>query len=212
MPSRCGDWAFNLNRSCSGSCRHVKGENVPGSPSPPMRTSVGPIPPNRDCRTPDLRCSLVQVCGERIRAMSGRRAEPAYAERSPDPGGSGDAPPLMVGRSVAYLALVDRLQHAARVRRPVLLLGERGTGKELCARWLHQATRTGKPFVALNCGTLSRELHLDQLFGHRRGAFSGATRWGPLEWRWAEGCACSFSAPCPHRPRSRCCARSRRGA
>jgi len=59
---------------------------------------------------------------------------------------------------------------------PVLLLGETGTGKEMMARAVHRWSRRPGPFVAVNCGALTRELAQSQLFGHVRGAYTGATR------------------------------------
>ncbi len=70
-------------------------------------------------------------------------------------------------------ALLERLEH---VRIPVLLEGESGSGKELVARALHASSSVGSgPFLALNCAALPRDLVASELFGHRRGAFTGAT-------------------------------------
>lgn len=105
-------------------------------------------------------------------------------------GGSSPPPAALIGRSPIFEAALARLEDAARVDRSVLLLGERGTGKELFARRLHALRvargRTGA-FIAVNCGTLSRELHLSQLFGHRRGAFTGALEDHPGYFGAAEG-------------------------
>ena len=60
---------------------------------------------------------------------------------------------------------------------PVLVLGETGTGKELFAEAIHAASQRAKaPFIAVNCGAIPRELVNAELFGHRKGAFTGADR------------------------------------
>ena len=83
--------------------------------------------------------------------------------------------PGMVGRSPAMQQLSRLVRRIAALRAPVLLLGESGSGKELVARAVHCASpRVAGPFVALNGATLSLELSGSELFGHRRGAFTGA--------------------------------------
>jgi psp operon transcriptional activator len=82
-----------------------------------------------------------------------------------------------IGRSEAFLAFTERLSRAAAVDRPVLLVGERGTGKELAAAKLHYLSRRWEgPLVALNCAALSPALVEAELFGHEQGAFTGASR------------------------------------
>jgi DNA-binding NtrC family response regulator len=79
------------------------------------------------------------------------------------------------GNSPAVAAVRDLLVRAARVDTPVLLTGETGTGKEVAARFLARAGRgRDRPFVAVNAATLTPELAASQLFGHERGAFTGA--------------------------------------
>jgi DNA-binding NtrC family response regulator len=81
----------------------------------------------------------------------------------------------IVSRSVRMRAVFDRANAAARSDTPVLIVGETGTGKELVARAIHSNSRRGKrPFVPINCAALPRDLVESELFGHRRGAFSGA--------------------------------------
>jgi len=80
-----------------------------------------------------------------------------------------------LGQSEPFLDFQDHLSRVAPVNRPVLLLGERGTGKELAARRLHfLSKRWDGPFVTLNCATLSPTLIESELFGHERGAYTGA--------------------------------------
>lgn len=82
-----------------------------------------------------------------------------------------------LGQSEVFLDFQEKLSRVAPVDRPVLLLGERGTGKELAARRVHYlSSRWQGPFVTLNCATLSPTLIEAELFGHERGAFTGAER------------------------------------
>ncbi len=75
----------------------------------------------------------------------------------------------------AFLAQLTMLRRVAHSEASVLIRGETGTGKELVARALHgMSRRAQRPFVAVNCGTLSREFLVSEIFGHRRGAFTGA--------------------------------------
>ena len=82
-----------------------------------------------------------------------------------------------IGQSGAFLDAVERASRAAATRRPVLVIGERGTGKELIAERLHRLSpRWGEPLVTLNCAALPETLIEAELFGHEQGAFTGATR------------------------------------
>jgi psp operon transcriptional activator len=82
-----------------------------------------------------------------------------------------------IGQSTAFLDAVERASRAAPVRRPVLVIGERGTGKELIAQRLHHLSpRWGEPLITLNCAALPETLIEAELFGHEAGAFTGATR------------------------------------
>ncbi len=88
-----------------------------------------------------------------------------------------DALPEALGVSPAFLTLQERLARLAPVPRPVLLVGERGTGKELAAARLHYLSKRWEgPFIRLNCAALAPELLDSELFGHEPGAFTGATR------------------------------------
>ena len=82
----------------------------------------------------------------------------------------------LVGRSPAFRRMLDRLMRVAPAAANVLLLGETGTGKEVAARALHEASaRVGGPFVAVDCSGLTATLFESELFGHEKGAFTGAS-------------------------------------
>ncbi len=95
------------------------------------------------------------------------------AERLPASAPAGEAPAL--GVSPAMRAVETLLRKAARVDVPVVLTGETGVGKEVAARFLHAASAcAAQPFVAVNCAAIPRDLAESTLFGHERGAFTGA--------------------------------------
>ncbi len=88
-----------------------------------------------------------------------------------------DALPEALGESEVFLDFQDRLSRVAKVERPVLIIGERGTGKELAARRVHYLSkRWQEPLVELNCAALASTLIESELFGHEAGAFTGAQR------------------------------------
>jgi two-component system response regulator HydG len=83
----------------------------------------------------------------------------------------------VIGRSAAMQEVLDRVARVATSDATVLISGESGTGKELVARALHVSSRRGdRPFVPLNCAAVTETLLESELFGHARGAFTGATR------------------------------------
>lgn len=82
-----------------------------------------------------------------------------------------------IGESVAFLDALERASRAAALNRPVLVIGERGTGKELIAERLHRLSpRWGEAMIVLNCAALPETLIEAELFGHEAGAFTGAMR------------------------------------
>ncbi|HET6726081.1 MAG TPA: phage shock protein operon transcriptional activator [Gammaproteobacteria bacterium] len=82
----------------------------------------------------------------------------------------------MLGESPAFLNLLEQVSRVAAVDKPVLVIGERGTGKELIAARLHYLSpRWDQPLIKLNCATLTESLLETELFGHEAGAFTGAT-------------------------------------
>jgi DNA-binding NtrC family response regulator len=83
---------------------------------------------------------------------------------------------LIVGEHESMHALYEQIEKVARTDTPVLIAGETGTGKELVAESLHRASARSGDFVAVNCGSLSRDLAGSELFGHEKGSFTGAVR------------------------------------
>ncbi len=93
-----------------------------------------------------------------------------------------------VGQSLAFLDAVELAGRAAELNRPVLVIGERGTGKELVAERLHRLSRRwGEPLIIMNCAALPETLIEAELFGHEQGAFTGATRARPGRFEEADG-------------------------
>ncbi len=85
--------------------------------------------------------------------------------------------PLIIGESQAMKEVMQTIHQIAPANTNVLILGESGTGKELVARTIHHLSpRSHHPFVAFNCGSFTRELMANELFGHEKGAYTGATR------------------------------------
>ncbi|MGH8631616.1 MAG: sigma-54-dependent transcriptional regulator, partial [Burkholderiales bacterium] len=94
--------------------------------------------------------------------------------------------PRIVGEHPVMQEAAREMQRIAPTDTTVLLLGESGTGKELFARALHQLSpRAAKPFVALNCAAIPETLVENELFGHERGAFTGADRRSPGKFELA---------------------------
>src|SRR5947207_13589055 len=82
----------------------------------------------------------------------------------------------IVGTSPALQPVLARVSKVARSDSTVLIMGETGTGKELLARAIHRRSpRSARPFVSVNCAAVPRELIASELFGHEKGAFTGAT-------------------------------------
>lgn len=122
-----------------------------------------------------------RVLGQ-IAAFREREAPPA-PPRPPAPSAAGPkgsraggaAAGAFVGESPAVQRVRDLADRVAPSRAPVFVHGESGTGKEVLAKYIHAQSGRGGPFVAINCANLPRELVESALFGHRKGAFTGAT-------------------------------------
>jgi psp operon transcriptional activator len=83
----------------------------------------------------------------------------------------------LLGTAASFVAVMEQVSRAAPLDRPVLVIGERGTGKELVAARLHYLSkRWDRPFVKMNCATLAETLLETELFGHEAGSFTGATK------------------------------------
>jgi DNA-binding NtrC family response regulator len=141
-------------RGADGLWRARTNPDEPGAPetalAPGDRVSVGPF-------------SLALTA-------AGEARPAAQAQAVPEPASLG-----IVGDSPRMRLLRAQIARLGRLRAPVLVTGETGTGKELVARGLHESSPRGEgPFVAVNCGSLTSSLLEDALFGHERGAFTGA--------------------------------------
>ena len=93
----------------------------------------------------------------------------------------------LIGESPPMQSVYEQIEKVGRTPSPVLILGETGTGKELVAESIHRASGRPGQFVAVNCGSLSRELAASELFGHEKGSFTGAVRRHPGFFKRADG-------------------------
>ncbi len=118
-------------------------------------------------------------------------AELAHDDAAPSvPPGLADSAGFegIIGTSPAMLRLFETVRRVAPTSATVLITGDNGTGKELVARAVHRrSTRADRPFVALNCAALSEGVLESELFGHERGAFTGAARSREGKFEYADG-------------------------
>ncbi len=111
----------------------------------------------------------LRAANERLRRVAGKRWQ-------------------IVGDSDAIHAVMAKIERVAPVPRPVLVLGPRGTGKELVARAIHiLSPRASEPFVTINCAAVPESLLESELFGHEEGAFTGATKQKEGKFELADG-------------------------
>jgi len=96
--------------------------------------------------------------------------------------------PSIIGESMAMRGLLSLIRKVSPTDSTVLVLGESGTGKELVATSIHEnSQRKTKPFIKLNCAAIPAELLESELFGHEKGAFTGATKFKPGKFDMADG-------------------------
>lgn len=116
---------------------------------------------------------LVGSGAQVVRGRRDRRAAPAQGS-----GALGEAPPVgLLGRSPLFVAAVERARRVAATQASVFISGESGTGKEMIAQYIHaQSRRASGPLVAVNCAALPEGLLESEMFGHVKGAFTGAVR------------------------------------
>jgi DNA-binding NtrC family response regulator len=128
----------------------------------------------------DLLVRLGRISSHRALRRELEEARAALSNQRPDS--------LLIGQSPPMRRLVSLVDTVARSEASVLITGESGTGKELVARMLHDLSpRRDGPFVAVNCSALPEHLVESELFGHERGAFTGAERKRDGRFRAAEG-------------------------
>jgi DNA-binding NtrC family response regulator len=135
---------------------------------------IKPVSPQRLLTTARTLLQVSSLTGE-VRRLRGER---------PNAGGLAG----LVAESAAIRAAIEQAQKAAASSIPVMIGGESGVGKEIFARAIHaDSLRSAAPFVAVNCGALPKDLIESILFGHEKGAFTGATERRQGKFREADG-------------------------
>ena len=110
-----------------------------------------------------------------VKAIAARALAQSGSHPEPPPHVRRERPASLLGRSAPLLEVYKQIARAADSQAPVLIIGESGTGKELVARAIHEhSRRAARPFVPVNCGAIAESLLESELFGHVRGAFTGA--------------------------------------
>ncbi|MES2299592.1 MAG: sigma 54-interacting transcriptional regulator [Pseudomonadota bacterium] len=124
----------------------------------------------------------------RLAAALGHAHGCALLRQAPPAAGAAAAPMMLTGHSEAIVRLRAQIRKVASVNAPVLIWGESGSGKEVTAQAIHASSaRAHGPFVPINCGAMPASLIQSELFGHARGAFTGAARDKPGLIETAQG-------------------------
>ena len=142
-------------------------QTSPLPPLPPPLAPTVPASPTSFTPSPFSAFTVPGGAGRTRRDDSGSEIDPSRSAFS-----------SLLGRSTAMRVVVDRARQLSSRRVAVLIQGETGVGKELFARAIHGDADRGGPFISFNCGATTRELIGSELFGHVRGAFTGATHEG----------------------------------
>jgi two-component system repressor protein LuxO len=119
--------------------------------------------------------ALIERLDAAVAAWRAKAAVPAEASARPAPTSHAEFDGF-IGDSPAMRAVYDQIRRMAPSKAPVFITGESGTGKEVVAEAIHQAAGgDGRPFVAINCSAIPKDLMESEIFGHMRGAFTGAS-------------------------------------
>jgi DNA-binding NtrC family response regulator len=150
-----------------------------------LLTAYGSVPDAvRAMRDGALDYLTKPISFEQLQATAAQVMHRAVRMPLQDPSAAGD----IVGRAPLLLRAIQRARAAAATRADVLIEAESGTGKELLARFIHDSSdRSRKPFVAVNCAAVPESLLESELFGHGRGAFTGAVGAKPGKFEQADG-------------------------
>ncbi|APW59921.1 sigma-54-dependent transcriptional regulator [Paludisphaera borealis] len=136
----------------------------------------------------EVQLTLKRALRQRALACEVRALRAKSEESNEEADDSADAEPELIGRSAVMREVFKAIGLAAATDAAVLIVGESGTGKELVAAALHHhSDRSSGPFIRVNCGALPEGLVESELFGHERGAFSGADRQKPGRFERAAG-------------------------
>ena len=136
-----------------------------------------------DYLTKPISFEQLHTTAKRVIERAGAQAAPAKGNLGPKSSGR-----EIVGRSPVLLRALERARAAASTDSDVLVEAESGTGKELLARFIHQSSkRKSGPFIAVNCAAVPESLLESELFGHAKGAFTGATAAKPGKFELADG-------------------------